>query len=246
MKTHKQKFIIHTYEVNETLRLSPVSFLKFLQETAGEHADKIGWGIESLMKRKLTWMLSRADIRIKSLPGLGEEVEVETWPSGTDRLFALRDFIVRDGHGNEIAAAVYGWLLIDLKSRRPIRPEALVNEVEIPDKKHPVDPWNFKLPDTEYGDAVFETQAGYNDIDVNKHVTSTSSFSWTMEGIPYSVREGKIPVEIQLQYLKECFYGDRLTAVEKSVDGCCLHALRRDNEYIVKARTVWDRSGNTV
>ena len=51
--------------------------------------------------------------RYSGLPLWGETIIVKTWPRGTDKLFALRDYEVRYPDGRSIALATSSWLIID-------------------------------------------------------------------------------------------------------------------------------------
>ena len=52
---------------------------------------------------------------------------LETWPSGIDRLFAIRDFRMVAGE-EVLLRATSEWMVIDVNRRRPVRLPAWVTE----------------------------------------------------------------------------------------------------------------------
>ncbi len=122
MEPLRARFTVHTYEADAFGQLAVPALTDFLAEAAGHHATALGVGLDVLMARGLTWVLTRQRIEILRAPRLHEELEVETWPSGLDRLAALRDFRVRGADGAELARAISQWYVLDLETRRPRPP----------------------------------------------------------------------------------------------------------------------------
>jgi len=77
------RYEVRGYDCGYGGPLTPLALANFFQEAAGAHASQIGIGMEDLWAKGLTWMLSRIDIRIESLPQAGQTVIARTWPSGT-------------------------------------------------------------------------------------------------------------------------------------------------------------------
>src|SRR5215208_6457993 len=118
MEKHRQSFSVHTYEVDAFGTLSAAALSGYMQEVAGQHATALGVGLDTLMPKGLTWVLARQRIDIAAPIGLGERLEIETWPAGIDRLAAMRDFVVRRADGAEVARATTRWFVLDLATRR--------------------------------------------------------------------------------------------------------------------------------
>jgi medium-chain acyl-[acyl-carrier-protein] hydrolase len=93
----------------------------FMQDAASKHAEALGVSVRRLLSENYTWLLARLKIKIASYPGINERIQLATWPSGTQQLFALRDFELRNENDQVIAAAVSAWLVIDVQRRRPVR-----------------------------------------------------------------------------------------------------------------------------
>src|SRR5512136_2711812 len=113
-----ETFPVRLIEIDAHGTLAVGALCDYLQEAAGNHAGSLGLSVASLMERHLTWVLSRLRLRIERQPAAGERLEVRTWPTGVERLFALRDFEVLDEQGHRVAAAVSAWLIIDTAARR--------------------------------------------------------------------------------------------------------------------------------
>ena len=116
-----EPFEAHSYAVDAFGLLSAPALSGWLQEAAGRHADRLGVGVEALQARGLTWVLARQVVVVDRPVAFGECAEVVTWPSGADRLSALRDFEVRVA-GEARARAVTQWIVLDLATRKPVRP----------------------------------------------------------------------------------------------------------------------------
>lgn len=74
-----------------------------------------------LKEQNKLWVLSRMALEIVRMPAIGEAVTVETYPSGVERLFAIRQFTVTDARGGVLARATSCWLLLDAGTFRPQR-----------------------------------------------------------------------------------------------------------------------------
>jgi len=95
-----QRFSVRTYESDHCRLLRPVSLLNYFQESASDHAEKLGAGVIELMRQNLTWVISRYHIRLYRYPRWKESVELATWPCLNQGLSALREFEVRDEKGS--------------------------------------------------------------------------------------------------------------------------------------------------
>jgi acyl-ACP thioesterase len=98
-----------------------LSIFNFMQEAASSHADALGVSIQQLLSENYTWLLSRVQITMTSYPAWTDDLTVLTWPSGMQRLFALRDFQFKDQKDSTVGAALSAWLVIDTHKRRPVR-----------------------------------------------------------------------------------------------------------------------------
>ena len=61
-----EKFAVRSYESGVANHVSLAALCNYMQEAAGLHADKMGWGIRKLQDGGLTWMLSRLYVKVSS------------------------------------------------------------------------------------------------------------------------------------------------------------------------------------
>ncbi|MEX0599479.1 MAG: acyl-ACP thioesterase domain-containing protein, partial [Rhodothermales bacterium] len=215
----------------------------YLQEAAGNHASDLGVSIEHLADRDLTWVLTRLRVEMDRLPDWKDEVVVETWPSGTDRLMATRDFIVRDGRGDDLGRASSAWLLIERTRRRPVRLPEAITTWELPKRERAIDDPPANLPGI--GDDAVERQVRvrYGDLDVNGHVNNVRYVEWSVEGVPADVLREQVVCSLDLHFRAEGNYGDVVTVRSSTVPGeearTYAHVIVRDGDELARARTKW-------
>ena len=73
-------------------RLIMKSLCDLFNDVANVQTYALKIDVPTLNEQGLTWMLHKLHILINRMPEQGENVTLETWPSGIDRLFAIRDF----------------------------------------------------------------------------------------------------------------------------------------------------------
>lgn len=242
MESLRSRFTVHTYEVDAFGQLAVPALTGFLAETAGHHATALGVGIDALMARGLTWVLVRQRLEIARAPRLHEELEVETWPSGVDRLAALRDFRVRGGDGAELARAISQWFVLDLRTRRPRPPLEVLDaarfRMEVP---HAIS-FDAKLQALERWDREKRFHIRYADIDRNLHVNNGSYLAWAIEAMPREVWQSSRIATLDVQYRAECTLGSAvLSRVLPSGQGAYLHGIVReeDGKELTRVATQW-------
>jgi medium-chain acyl-[acyl-carrier-protein] hydrolase len=236
---------IRTYEVDCHNRLLIASMFNFMQDAASKHADALGVSVQNLLSENHTWLLSRLKIKISSHPGINDRIQVYTWPSGAQRLFALRDFELRNGNGQSIAAAVSAWLVVDVHRRRPVRITPVVKRLKPLEGRHILPDSLDKLPGFDH-DGIREKKfiARYGDLDVNQHVNNVSFVEWVVEGVPSFLLNTSVLVQLEINFLAEAFYEDCILAVcrpENQDKTVYHHSLVRqqDGQELARARSVW-------
>jgi medium-chain acyl-[acyl-carrier-protein] hydrolase len=196
-----EKFNVRSYDLDVSSRLKISSVFGFFQEVAGKHAEQLGLGYESLIKDGMAWMLSRMYVRFHDIPGWQDELQVETWPVGMERLFFRRDFFIFSG-GEKMASASSYWLLINLKKMRPcILP---VNEdiirankgyLAIHEKMEEIPP--------VAGNDFSEVKVTYSMLDRNRHVNNTRYADWIMDQIGVEKISGNALRLFSLEYRQQ-------------------------------------------
>jgi acyl-ACP thioesterase len=207
---HAETFILRTWDVDRADRLNPAALANFFQEAAGDHAEELGVGLEPMRAEGLGWILSRLSYTLSRRPGRGETLTVRTWPHGTDRLFAVRDYEVLDAAGARIGAGRSGWLVVDLASLRPKRPEAVTaglprnaERAALPDGIGPLAARADLAP-------AGTRRAAYTDLDYNGHVNNARYLQWAQDALAASDLEAAAGFRVDVNYLAEVKLGQSI------------------------------------
>jgi acyl-ACP thioesterase len=174
---HSHTLKIHSYEVDFNQRLTVTALFNYLQEIAWEHAHLLEYGWEHLLKKGWFWVLSRVEVEVFRLPKWTEEVTLITWPRGVDGVFALRDFEVYDSQGNKIIAATSSWLVLNIKTHRPVRSDwySDFNFANRSALGHNASKLVEPARNPEFTER-FDVRIG--DIDMNQHVNNVRYIDW--------------------------------------------------------------------
>jgi medium-chain acyl-[acyl-carrier-protein] hydrolase len=240
----EETYPTRTYEVDCCNRLSILSMFNFMQDAASKHAQALGVSVRRLLSENCTWLLSRLKIKIAAYPGINDRIQIATWPSGTQRLFALRDFELRNGSNQVVAAAVSAWLVIDVQRRRPVSILPFVDRLKPLEGHHVLPDTLDKLPGLDKRTHEKKFAARYGDLDVNQHVNNVSLAEWVVEGVPSALLKSSAPVQLEINFLAEAFYEDCILAAcnpQNSDNTVYHHSLIRqqDGRELARARSVW-------
>jgi acyl-ACP thioesterase len=239
-------FRVRAYETDQLGRLSILSFCQLLQEAAGNHARALGVGLEALQERNLTWVLSRIRLTVRRLPAAGEAIEIQTWPSGRDRIFALRDFTVLGGDGAALASADSAWLVIDRARRRPIRLEPFLERIQPaeapPMLEKPIPP----VPAGGEGGKRKTLGVRYRDLDANRHVNNVTYVEWIQEGFAPAFFDRRRLSSLEVEFRAEALAGDTVVCTHRPdpvEPETYLHSVLRqaDERELARARTEWKK-----
>ena len=238
----RESFSVRSFEVDAFNELSIPSLWGYLQEAAGLSAESLGFGVKRTLSAGFTWVLARQRLEVARAPRFGELVEVETWPNGTERLAAFREFVVRCG-GAEIARATSTWFLLDLGTRRPVDPGAAL-EAAFPRERGPaaVALPGAKIPALERAEVERPFAVRFADIDLNWHVNNVSYVQWLLESVPKETWHARRPAVVDAQYAAECAWGGRvLCRAAASGPGTFLHQVvqEADGREVARGATEW-------
>jgi acyl-ACP thioesterase len=225
-------FPVHTYEVDAFGTLEVPALSGYLQEVAGHHAAELGVGIDVLRAKGLTWVLARQRLELPVPVSLGDTLDIETWPSGVQRLSTTREFVVRRGDGAEAARATTQWYVLDLATRRPVHPaEVLDPRFPRPATPHVAPLAGGKLPAPAAWDVEKRFNVRYADIDVNLHVTNASYVTWAIEAAPVELWRASRVAAVEVHYLAEGLHGHAiLSRLARTGDATCAHQIVREDD----------------
>jgi acyl-ACP thioesterase len=185
--------------------------LNFFQEAAISHAENLGVGRKEMAQTNQAWILSRMSLQVDRRPRYGETITVRSWPRGGEKLFALRDYDIRDAEDRPVIRARSCWIIIDIEKRRPLRPQSVMDA----------------LPQNEGQDALLsdrtlavslverpslqktaERRALYSDVDYNGHVNHVSYIRWIEDALDSSLLEQAKQMRLDINYVNEVLPSD--------------------------------------
>jgi len=247
----EREYRVHVYETSADERVNLCSLFNYMQDSAAEHAIKLGYGRDDLMKSNHFWVLSRMFAVISEWPFRDETIIVRTWPYGTDGVFALRFYEIRYPDGRMIASAASSWLIIDATTKKIQRPDqnlTIYNSI----KQTAGMPVRIaaKLEDASYdGDLSQEFRVKPSDLDVNLHTNNVNYLRWTIDAYDFDFMMKHVPSSVEINYLAESMLGENIiirTSREAGPGLFFRHIIFRtaDNRELCRIRLEWKERKN--
>ncbi|MCX8118856.1 MAG: thioesterase [Desulfobacterota bacterium] len=243
-QTWEDAYLVSFYEVDAQNRIFLPSLWKYLQETAWNHANRLGIGYEDLARSGCFWILSRLAIDIQEYPAWGDKIRVKTWLMGSSRLFAFRDFSIMKDDGRIIGGAKSAWVVLDIKTRKPQRIEPFLRGLNPHPDQHGGKTPLEKLPAPGHPDEETFFTVRYSDLDLNLHVNNARYIEWILDSYSFEMNQTHQISTLEINFLAESNFGDELivrTEELKNSPSTFLHSIVRkgDELELCRARVRW-------
>lgn len=200
----------------------PRCILRAMMDSSGAHSRQAEDPVEA---RGDKWLLFQWEVRFDALPEEGASCVAETAATGIDRLYALREFVLRD-EATVYARARTRWVLVDGQTGRPMRVPPFFADVYGIDEPT----WQESTadePPKELEGSSRRFVAKEEHIDGNDHVNNLVYVDWLFQSIPEEDVRGKTLKKLTLTYRKQVLCGDETEFVSQwETPTRCLHRLR--------------------
>ena len=219
---------IEPRHVDFTNRVSLSSMCDIVLHVAGEDARNRGFGIDALAGNNFGWVLSRMCIELDYLPEEYSEFTVYTWISDYNRLSSTRNFTLVDSQEREFGRLVSQWCMIDFNTRMPVdmNTMAKAHDGNMVDAPAPCErPRRIGVITSE---PVIEHTVVYSDIDFNRHMNTMRYIDIIFDALPIEVPEKLNAFRMDINFMKEARYGDKLILRAEERDGVRMFAYRNE------------------
>jgi len=218
----QETFPLRFGAIDKSDRLTLSAVFQFFQEAAISHAENLGVGREDMARTGQVWILSRISALVDRRPKYRETVTVRSWPRGGEKLFAMRDFDIRDKDDVPAVSARSAWIIVDIEKRRPLRPQFVMDNL-------PKNEGLQALPPEAGGAAalaergnlqkVSERKALYTDVDYNGHVNNVRYVQWIEDTLDPRLLEKAEKMRLDVNYMNEILGGEVIEILSAPVDG---------------------------
>ncbi len=208
----EKEYRIHVYETGPDGKLNMSSLFNYMQDIASEHAIRLGFGRDDLMKNNHIWVLSRMYAVITDLPVWNETILVKTWPNGIDRLFALRNYELSLSDGRHVASATSSWLILDRITKKIIRPDSILSQYNFnPQSGFSKIRYASKLEfESTEGNLTPVFRIKVSDLDLNLHTNNVKYLNWVSDSYDLDFMMNNAPQSIEINYLAESKFDEEI------------------------------------
>ncbi len=189
-----------------------LSIANYFQEAGNLDATRRGFGMDALVASGRTWMIAKIDFRIDGMPEKGEKLRVRTWPSGCEHLYSMRDAVLGCADGRVCIRAVYGYIIVDIAAKRPLRPDRVLSpEAQGAIADHSFPDYSLGTSAVSEGTELYHLVARPRHIDENGHVNNGHIIDWLVDAAAEKLHG--LPRDIKVDFIQEVLKGDDLAVV---------------------------------
>jgi medium-chain acyl-[acyl-carrier-protein] hydrolase len=242
----EKEYRVHVYETSPDGRLNLYSLFNYMQDIASDHAIKLGFGRDAMMRDNRFWVLSRIYAEMNEWPLWEESIILKTWPKGTDKLFSIRNYEVRYPNGRHIASGTSSWLILDQTTKKVQRPDTILSQY-YSNLQHDKSLIRYATkidPSAEngVGSPVFRIKV--SDLDVNLHTNNVRYLKWVSDTYDLDFIMTNEPRSAEINYLAESKFDEEImirTSVENNSGSFFNHSIFRtyDNKELCRIRIEW-------
>ena len=247
----EKAYRVHVYETGPNGRLNLYSLFNYMQDIASDHAIRLGFGRDDLMRDNRFWVLSRVYAVIHYWPLWEDTIILKTWPNGTDKLFALRNYKISYADGRNIASGTSSWLILDRTTKKIQRPDSILSQYNqnMHTNKSPIR-YATKINSAEENgkeSAVFRIKV--SDLDVNLHTNNVRYLKWVSDSYDLDFIMNYYPQSAEINYIAESKFDEEIrikTSVDKENGSFYNHSIFRvnDNKELCRIRIEWKKINN--
>lgn len=216
-------------DITVDARFRSWNIFNILQDAAGRHADVLGLGLKQLRESDLSWVLSRIKVQMDEFPQYGETIRVTTYPSGFDRLFAYRQFVLSSVEtGKRFGVAGSAWLTLNPANYRPVSPAKHLTG--LPQWEYEGDIWfqedtlgKLSAPETELQSPGVQTVSSAF-IDYNRHLNNAYYAMFTEDWLGKKTNSLVRMKSLQLNFNQTTAFQEKLI---------CSGVLNEDGSFYV-------------
>jgi len=199
----QETFPVRFGAIDRSDRMTLSEVFRFFQEAAISHAENLGVGREDMTRIGQIWILSRMSVQIERRPSYYETITVRSWPRGGEKLFALRDYDIRDKDDIPVVRARSGWIIIDLEKRRPLRPQSVMDRLPMNEGLDALTSGPIALSERNNLQKTGERRALYTDVDYNGHVNNVRYIQWIEDALDSEILEKANRMRLDINYISE-------------------------------------------
>ena len=206
--------------IDRSDRLTLDAVFQFFQEAAISHAENLGVGREDMADTGQVWILSRMSVLVNMRPKYGDTVTIRSWPRGFEKLFAMRNFEIKDKDGNSVIFGRSAWLIVDMEKRRPLRPQTVMDRLpqnEGLETFTAEDNAAAGLEERSSLQKIAGRKAVYTDLDYNGHVNNVRYIQWIEDTLSLQVLEKADKMRLDINYLSEIFEGENVDILSAQI-----------------------------
>jgi medium-chain acyl-[acyl-carrier-protein] hydrolase len=246
LQKFEKEYFVHVYETGPDGYVNLYSLFNFMQDIASEHAIRLGFGREDLMKKNQFWVLSRIYAEIYDWPAWEDTIKVKTWPTGTDKLFAMRNYEICFPDGRLIASSVSSWLIVDRTTKRIQRPDQILTQYNSDNQPAATlvrSSVKLSAPD-ESGRISNGFNVKISDLDINLHTNNANYMKWVTDTYDLNFITNHQPCSAEINYLAESMFNDEIvirTSPDSSDNNFYDHSVIRKNDEreLCRIRIQW-------
>lgn len=239
-KVGRYEFLAEPFHCDFSSHLFMGHLGNHLLNAADFHSNDRGYGMNYLMPRHKTWVLSRLAVEMIEMPKSYDKFFVETWVESAMKYFTSRNFKIC---GKDEKVYGYGksvWAMIDTETRQPVDifeiNDGLIKEYIETEKPCPIAA-SSRVKMSKEAKLVRTIDTYYNDVDVNGHINSVKYIEHILDLFDIDYYLTHFLQRFEIAYVAESHQGDKLKFyVEEG----------QEEEFCIKITKICRNSENEV
>lgn len=229
---YKCKYIIGLTDVGMSNKITNKAILKVLENAGGMHSELVGYGLNSIEKTNLSWVLLGWKVKVINRPKYNTELNIHTWARDSNKISTYRDFEIYDENNNLLIIATSKWILVDLKKEKMAELTPDIIDLYQKEEKSVFEERTIsKIREPNY----FSNKISYpilrSDIDINNHVHNIYYLDFAYEALPENIYKNDECNNIEIMYKKQIKLGDTII---------CKYC-KEENDYIISIKSEDDK-----
>lgn len=213
--------------------MRPDFIISHFQDVTGIHSKQMGVDGETLLRKSNAfWVLTRIKLKIEEFPCFDDDVEIETWPTVVSGFRFNRDYLITK-NGKKAVMGTSEWGILDFSEKRPRKSTTVCYPLDMPHREERSGAGDYIV----CRESVCEENYHYSqcsrfvDIDTNKHTNNISYLRMMLNCFTPDEYEKNQIQELQINYLRQTFYGDEISVYKKTTDDGIIYidGKQRDN-----------------